>query len=141
MNLDFDLDSAQLKAVLDTLETAGVQLAEGVEPDDVEDAILDDPTAFPNRPFASLLTLRDPDGYTLFALTSPYTDLEARAFKAVRAAGEFLLDLADVPDAAGASTGSARVRYTEWDVADVAFDGTSPDFELGILAAIEARVL
>lgn len=134
-------DAAQIRDVLDVLETAGVELAPDVEPDDVEDAILDDPVAFPDRPFRSLLALRDPEGESLFALTSPYTDLEARAFKATRALGCFLLDLAVVPDAPGAQTGSARVQFTEWDVADVDFDGPSPLFELGILAAIEARVL
>jgi len=134
-------DYEQLDDVLATLAVAGVELAADVEPADVEDAIADDPVTFPNRPYAALLHLAGPEGEDLFALTSPYTDLSARAAKATRAGGQYLWELAVVPDAAGANTGSARVRYSEWDVADVEFDGTSPTFELGILAAIEARAL
>lgn len=140
-NRDLAPDPNRVREILDVLVTAGVELAPDVEPDDVEDAIADDPTAFPDRPFGSLLALRDPEGEELFTLMSPYTDLEARAAKAARAAGQNLWELAVVPDHSGAKTGSARVRFGEWDVADVDFDSDSPVFELGILAAIEARVL
>lgn len=135
------IDSKQLQDALDTLEMAGVILADGVEADDVEDAVWDSPTAFRQYPFRVLTGLRDPEGGDLFALASPYTDPQARAAKAVRAFGEHLWELAVVPDTQGATAGSARVRYNEWDVADVNFNGASPEFELGILAAIEARAL
>ena len=49
--------------------------------------------------------------------------------------------VAVVPDAKGSVAGSARVRFSEWDVADVPFSGPSPCFELAILAAIESRAL
>lgn len=138
LNLAPDPDS--VRDILDVLVTAGVELAPDVEADDVEDAIADDPAAFPNRPFGTLLRSRDPEGEELFTLMSPYTDLTARAAKATRAAGQSLWELAVVPDHSGANRGSARVRFGEWDVADVDFDGDSPVFELGILAAIEDRL-
>ena len=76
----------------------------------------------------------------LFALARPGS-LEARAARACSAAGVELWDLAVVPDAKGSAAGSARVQFSEWDVADAPFDGPSPCFELAILAAIEARAL
>lgn len=130
----------QLKSALDTLESAGVVLAPGVETADIDDAVFDHATLFRTRPFAALSALAGPDGDPLFALASPGS-LASRARRACAALGVALVDLSAVPDTPGASTGSARVQFSEWDVADVEFDGDSPVFELGILAAIETRGL
>ena len=130
----------QLKSALDTLESAGVVLAPRVETADIDDAVFDHATLFRTRPFATLSFLAGPDGDPLFALSSPRS-LSSRAGLACAALGVELVDLSAVPDTSGASTGSARVQFSEWDVADVEFDGDSPIFELGILAAIENRAL
>lgn len=134
------INAEQLHSALVTLETAGVGLAEGVEADDIDDAASDHPVLFAGRPFAVLSRVADTDDDALFALSRPGS-LETRAGRACVAAGVELWDLAVVPDAEGSTTGSARVRFSEWDVADVVFDGPSPCFELGILAAIESRAL
>lgn len=130
----------QIESLLLALEAAGVVPADGVEPDDFEDAVFDDAVRFAARPFAALADLHDPDGAPLFALAAPGS-LATRAARACAAAGCELWDIAVVPDAADSLAGSARVRFSEWDVADVDFDGPSARFELGILAAIEARSL
>jgi len=132
----------QLHSALFTLESAGVGLADDVEVDDIDDAVADHPVVFPTRPFAVLAQvaeLSDTDE-ALFALARPGS-LETRAARACAAAGVELWDLSVVPDAKGSTAGSARVQFSEWDVADVPFDGPSPCFELAILAAIESRAL
>lgn len=134
------INAEQLHSALVTLRTAGVRLADGVEADDVDDAVSDHPVLFSSHPLAVLAQVADADEDALFALSRPGS-LEARAERACAAAGMELWDLAVVPDAEGADAGSARVQFSEWDVADVAFDGTSPRFELDILAAVEARAL
>ena len=134
------INAEQLRSALVTLRTAGVGLADGIEADDVDDAVSDHPVLFSSRPLAVLAQVADADEDALFALSRPGS-LEARAGRACAAAGMELWDLAVVPDAEGADAGSARVQFSEWDVADVAFDGTSPRFELDILAAVEARAL
>ena len=138
------IDAEQLHSALFTLEAAGVGLANGIETDDVDDAVADHPVTFGSRPFAVLSQVaqlaESADDEALFALAHPGS-LETRAARACAAAGVELWDLAVVPDAKGSVAGSARVRFSEWDVADVAFDGTSPRFELDILAAIESRAL
>ena len=131
----------QLHSALFTLETAGVGLADGIETDDIDDAVADHPVSFPTRPFAVLAQVAQPtDEDPLFALARPGS-LEARAARACSAAGVELWSLAVVPDTKGSAAGSARVQFSEWDVADVPFDGPSPCFELAILAAIESRAL
>ena len=131
-------------SALFTLETAGVGLADGIEPDDIDDAVADHPVTFDSRPFAVLSQVaqlaESADDEALFSLARPGS-LETRAARACAAAGVELWDLAVVPDAKGSVAGSARVRFSEWDVADVPFDGPSPCFELAILAAIESRAL
>ena len=138
------IDAEQLHSALFTLETAGVGLADGIETDDIDDAVADHPVTFGSRPFAMLsqeaLLAESADDEALFALARPGS-LETRAARACAAAGVELWDLAIVPDAKGSTAGSARVRFSEWDVADVPFDGPSPCFELAILAAIESRAL
>ncbi len=134
------INAEQFHSALFTLRTAGVGLADGIETDDVNDAVSDHPVLFSSRPLAVLAQVADADEDALFALSRPGS-LEARAERACAAAGMELWDLAVVPDAEGADAGSARVQFSEWDVADVAFDGTSPRFELDILAAVEARAL
>ena len=129
-----------LDSVLRTLADAYVVPASGVEPADIEDAAFDHATAFANRPFATLSLLTDPEGQPLFALSDGGT-LPARAGLACAALDHSLHDISIVPDSPTATTGSARVQFSEWDVADVEFDGDSPVFELGILAAIENRSL
>ncbi|OFT58760.1 hypothetical protein HMPREF3151_03570 [Corynebacterium sp. HMSC05H05] len=133
----------QLHSALFTLESAGVDLADDVEVDDIDDAVADHPVVFPTRPFAVLAQvaqLSAADGDPLFALARPGS-LETRAARTCTAAGVELWRLAVVPDAKGSAAGSARVQFSEWDVADVPFDGPSPCFELAILAAIESRAL
>ena len=130
----------QLTSMLDTLESAGVVLAPGVETADIDDAVFDHATLFQTRPFAALSALAGPDGDPLFALASPGS-LASRARRACTALGATLIDLSAIPDTPNSTTGSARVQFSEWDVADVEFDGDSPVFELGILAAIENRGL
>ena len=136
------IDAEQLHSALFTLETAGVGLADGIETDDIDDAVADHPVTFGSRPFAMLsqeaLLAESADDEALFALARPGS-LETRAARACAAAGVELWDLAVVPDAKGSVAGSARVRFSEWDVADVPFSGPSPCFELAILAAIESR--
>ena len=138
------IDAEQLHSALFTLETAGVGLADGIEPDDIDDAVADHPVTFDNRPFAVLSQVaqlaESADDEALFALARPGS-LETRAARACSAAGVELWDLAVVPDAKGSVAGSARVQFSEWDVADVPFSGPSPCFELAILAAIESRAL
>ena len=132
----------QLHSALFTLESAGVDLADDIEVDDIDDAVADQPVLFPTRPFAVLAQvagLSDTDE-ALFALARPGS-LETRAARACSAVGVELWGLAIVPDAKGSTAGSARVQFSEWDVADVPFDGPSPCFELAILAAIESRAL
>ena len=134
------INAEQLHSALFTLRNAGVGLADGIEADDVDDAVSDHPVLFSSHPFAVLAQVADADEDALFALSRPGS-LDTRAERACAAAGMELWDLAVVPDAKGSVRGSARVRFSEWDVADVAFDGTSPRFELDILAAIESRAL
>ena len=139
------IDAEQLHSALFTLETAGVGLADGIETDDIDDAVADYPVTFGSRPFAVLsqvaqLAESADDEEALFALARPGS-LETRAARACAAAGAELWDLAVVPDAKGSVAGSARVQFSEWDVADVPFDGPSPCFELAILAAVESRAL
>ena len=137
------IDAEQLHSALFTLETAGVGLADGIETDDIDDAVADHPVTFDSRPFAVLsqvaqLAESADDEEALFTLARPGS-LETRAARACAAAGVELWDLAVVPDAKGSVAGSARVRFSEWDVADVPFSGPSPCFELAILAAVESR--
>ena len=136
------IDAEQLHSALFTLETAGVGLADGIEPDDIDDAVADHPVTFDSRPFAVLSQVaqlaESADDEALFSLARPGS-LETRAARACAAAGVELWDLAVVPDAKGSVAGSARVRFSEWDVADVPFSGPSPCFELAILAAVESR--
>lgn len=134
------IDLEQLHSTLHTVRAAGVKLAPGVEAEDVEDAVADHAVSFTARPFAVLTQVAETDGEPLFSLARPGA-LEARAARACAAAGVELWDLAVVPDAQGSETGSARVQFSEWDVADVGFSGPSPCFELGILAAVESRAL
>ena len=132
----------QLHSALFTLESAGVGLADDVEVDDIDDAVADQPVLFPTRPFAVLAQVAQLSAAdeALFALARPGS-LETRAARACSAVGVELWGLAIVPDAKGSAAGSARVQFSEWDVADVPFDGPSPCFELAILAAIESRAL
>ena len=140
------IDVEQLHSALFTLEAAGVGLADGIEHDDVDDAVddavADHPVTFGSRPFAVLSQVahlaESADEEALFVLAHPGS-LETRAARACAAAGVELWDLAVVPDAKGSVAGSARVRFSEWDVADVPFSGPSPCFELAILAAVESR--
>lgn len=135
------IDAEQFHSALFTLETAGVGLADGIETDDIDDAVADHPALFPTRPFAVLSQVAQSiDEDPLFSLARPGS-LEARAARACSAAGAELWSLAVVPDAKGSAAGSARVQFSEWDVADVPFDGPSPCFELAILAAVESRAL
>lgn len=134
----------QLHSALFTLESAGVDLADDIEVDDIDDAVADQPVLFPTRPFAVLAQVAElaesAADEALFALARPGS-LETRAARACAAAGVELWDLSVVPDAKGSTAGSARVQFSEWDVADVPFDSPSPCFELAILAAIESRAL
>ena len=132
----------QLHSALFTLESAGVGLADDVEVDDIDDAVADHPVVFPTRPFAVLAQVAQLSAAdeALFVLARPGS-LETRAARACSAVGVELWGLAIVPDAKGSAAGSARVQFSEWDVADVPFDGPSPCFELAILAAIESRAL
>ncbi|WJY97991.1 hypothetical protein [Corynebacterium fournieri] len=134
------VDAELLHSALTTLKSAGVVLADGIEAEDVEDAVADYPALFPTRPFAVLSQVASNEDETLFVL-SQLGSLDTRATRACTAAGVELWDIAVVPDFEGSAAGSARVRFSEWDVADVAFDGPSPCFELGILAAVAARAL
>ena len=134
------IDLEQLHSTLHTVRVAGVELAPGIEAEDVEDAVADHAVSFTARPFAVLTQVAEADEDALFSLARPGS-LSTRAARACDAAGVELWDLAVVPDAQGSETGSARVQFSEWDIADVPFDGPSPCFELAILAAIESRAL
>ena len=139
------IDAEQLHSALFTLKSAGMGLADEIEIEDIEDAVADHPVLFPTHPFAVLsqvaqLAESAADDEALFTLARTGS-LETRAARACAAAGVELWSLAVVPDAKGSAAGSVRVQFSEWDVADVPFDGPSPCFELAILATIESRAL
>lgn len=151
-----DGDTALVRENLALLSRAGVRLAEGVEPDDVEDAVADELASFRAAPLTTLAGLEDPDGAPLLAgavLTGPASAVAASASKSpldgdgiaelvqryAGAAGAETREVAVVPDPeTGGRTGSVRIRFGEWDVADVDYDfaGNSDHaFELDVLAA------
>ena len=148
---DRDLDL--IRESLGRFARAGVALADQIEPQDVEDAVedamADDAASFRASPLTTIAGLADPDGVPLVegavvasASTSPIRD-EAEIAALVRryagAAGAQVRDVAVVPDPESAGeTGSVRVRFGEWDVADIDYDFSGADgrgFELDVLAA------
>ena len=92
------INAEQLHSALVTLRTAGVELADGIEADDVDDAVSDHPVRFSSHPLAVLAQVADADEDALFALSRPGS-LDTRAGRACAAAGMELWDLAVVPDA------------------------------------------
>lgn len=154
-------DTALVRENLALLARAGVRLAEGIEPDDVEDAVADELASFRAAPLTTLAGLEDPDGAPLLAgavLAGPagmaagsagagaasasplYDDGIAELVQRYAgAAGAETRGVAVVPDPeTGGRTGSVRIRFGEWDVADVDYDSAGDAghaFELDVLAA------
>lgn len=156
-------DTALVRENLALLARAGVRLAEGIEPDDVEDAVADELASFRAAPLTTLAGLEDPDGAPLLAgavLAGPagmaagsagagaasasasplYGDGIAELVQRYAgAAGAETREVAVVPDPETAGrTGSVRIRFGEWDVADVDYDfagDAGHAFELDVLAA------
>ncbi|WP_066526596.1 hypothetical protein [Corynebacterium bouchesdurhonense] len=148
-----DRDVTLIRESLDLLARAGVTLADQIEPHDVEDAVedavADDAALFRAFPLTTIAGLVDPDGAPLVggavvarASTSPIrgeADIAALVRRYAGATGAQARDVAVVPDPESAGeTGSVRVRFGEWDVADIDYDFSGADghgFELDVLAA------
>ena len=151
------LTAADLTLLRDSLalfHRAGIALAEEIEPDDVEDAVADELVQFRAFPLATIATLHDPDGAPLLSgvVTSDsgpaYPTDEAGIVALVQryagAVGRDARDVAVVADPeSGGRTGSVRVRFGEWDIADINYDFSDSaasgadghTFELDVLAA------
>lgn len=145
-----DDDRANLDRALTLLHRAGVRLADDIELDDVEDAIADDLAGFRTAPLTTLAGLCDPDALPLIhnavisggASTAP-DSIVAVVERFARAAGVSARDIAVMPDpGSDGASGSVRIRFDEWDVADIDYDftgsaGSAPgqDFELDVVAA------
>lgn len=142
-------DHANLDHALSLLTRAGVRLADDIELDDVEDAIADDVAGFRTAPLTTLAGLCDPDAHPLFH-NAVISDGEGSnggwnegsiadvVQRFTRAAGVSASDIAVMPDpGTNGASGSVRIRFDEWDVADIDFDfdRSSGDFELDIVAA------
>lgn len=140
-NFPTDQDRRELSRTLALLLRAGVELAHEVEPDDIEDAIADDSAGFRTAPLTTVAGLCDPDGTPLFAsaaIAQGSADIPAAVERITRAAGVTARDIAVMPDPGAAGTsGSVRVRFGEWDVADIDYDFAGPEgtFELDLVAA------
>lgn len=155
------LTAADLTLLRDSLalfHRAGIALAEEIEPDDVEDAVADELVQFRAFPLATIATLHDPDGAPLLsgvvtsdsgpASVAAYPTDEAGIVALVQryagAVGRDARDVAVVADPeSGGRTGSVRVRFGEWDIADINYDFSDSaasgadghTFELDVLAA------
>lgn len=134
-----------LRNALALYAQAGVTLAPGVEPDDVEDAVLDEPASFRSFPLTTLAGLTCPDGEPLLAGTvisaglSGAADFTPAIHQLARAAGTTASDIAVMPDpGTRGATGSLRVRFGDWDVADINynFDDATRAFELDLISAV-----
>ncbi|UIZ91643.1 hypothetical protein JZY91_07795 [Corynebacterium sp. CNCTC7651] len=152
-----DRDVETLENCLALLARAGVTLAQDVEPADVEDAVADELELFRAYPLTTVAGLDDPDGAPLLAgAVVSGAEVSAGAATAgglagadaiveiverfAGAAGAEATDVAVMPDPeTGGATGSVRVRFGLWDVADINYsfdEGADPrDFELDIVAA------
>ncbi len=146
-----DRDVELVESCLNLLFAAGITLAEDIEPADVEDAAADDLATFRAFPMTTVAGLNDPDGAPLIrgAVVSSaeiaQTPESPAAIMALverfaGAAGAQASDVAVVPDpGSNGTTGSARVRFGEWDVTDIDFDFTATGemrtFELDVIAA------
>lgn len=152
-----DRDRATLESCLHLLARAGVRLADDVEHDDVEDAVADELIAFHAFPLTTVAGLTDPDEAPLLngavisaaphaggALPTAPANADDIAAIVARYAGALHADEYDVavvpdPESGGAS-GSVRVRFGDWDVADIDYsfgaDADSGNFELDVLAAV-----
>lgn len=138
-------DKSFLYDSLDTLEGAGVRLANDVEIDDIEDALIDELVEFRAHPLITLAALRDPEEQPMFAgvwcdmCAEPRSSLaawEACAQELCRAAGTKLREFVVFPDPGSTTTGSVRVRSGMWDVADLFFDLEGDDLELELISAV-----
>ncbi|MCP1386792.1 hypothetical protein M5J20_01060 [Corynebacterium sp. TA-R-1] len=146
-----DRDTLVLEACLGLLGNAGIALAQDVEPDDVEDAVADVLETFRAYPLTTVAGLDDPEGAPLLAgavisgadVAEVPGDIEsiiATVERFAGAAGAEANDVAVVPDPeTGGATGSVRIRFGTWDIADIDYsfeDGADPrDFELDVVAA------
>ena len=131
-------DHANLDHALSLLTRAGVRLADDIELDDVEDAIADDVTGFRTAPLTTLAGLCDPDAHPLFhnaVISGGEGSIADVVLRFARAAGVSARDIAVMPDpGSDGASGSVRIRFDEWDVADIDY-GSGQDFELDVVAA------
>ncbi len=146
-----DHDVALVESCLNLLFAAGIALAEGIEPADVEDAAADDLMTFRAFPMTTVAGLNDPDGTPLLCgavISTAESEQAAQSPSAIMAlveryadaAGAQPSDVAVVPDpGSDGATGSVRVRFGEWDVTDIDYDFTADTYtrtvELDIIAA------
>ena len=141
-------DTEILRSTLSLFSRAGVELAPDIEPDDVEDAIDDDLISFRTNPVTTLAGCTTPDGEPLLAgtvITSGAAagsagdpDFTATIEHLATAAGTSAFDIAVMPDPGSeGQTGSLRVRFGDWDVADINYDLSDPQrtFELDLISA------
>ncbi|MEH0147685.1 hypothetical protein V6D40_08435 [Corynebacterium sp. Q4381] len=134
-------DHAKLDHAFSLLTRAGVRLAEDIEPDDIEDAIADDPAGFRTAPLTTLAGLCDPDAHPLIhnaVISGGDAGIPAVVERFARAAGVSAHDIAVMSDpGSDGASGSVRIRFDEWDVADIDYDfsGSGQDFELDVVAA------
>lgn len=148
-----DRDVTLIRESLDLLARAGVTLADQIEPHDVEDAVedvvADGAALFRAFPLTTIAGLVDPDGVPLVggavvasaskSPLGPGASIEELVRRYAGVAGTEIRDVAVVPDPESAGeTGSVRIRFGEWDVADIDYDFSGADdhgFELDVLAA------
>lgn len=126
------------------LDKVGITTREGVEPEDIEDALSDDVELFRRRPLVSLLASRDPAGELMFNRVFADDDQLLRCTKddlldfleeASTAAGSdaYISDVVFFEDADDPTWGSMRFQVGEWNVRDIEYH-LDPDF-----GAVEAE--
>lgn len=120
------------------LDKVGIATREGVEPEDIEDALSDDVELFRRRPLVSLLASRDPAGELMFNRVFADDDQVLRCTKddlldfleeAATAAGSdaYISDVVFFEDADDPTRGSMRFQIGEWNVRDIEYH-LDPDF-------------
>ncbi|MDY5786135.1 hypothetical protein [Corynebacterium sp.] len=127
-------DRSALNACLAALDTAGFTLAEGIETDDVDDALSDDADAFRAHPVSALIGLRDPDDAPMITGRS----LERLAAACCAVHGVELAEFVVVPDPGATGSGSLRLRLGAWDVADIDYDFSSADAAAQVVVVVRA---
>lgn len=128
-----DSDISLIDACVTTLESVGIVPQDGIEKEDIEDALADDLEYFRRRPLTSTIAASDPSGERIFRrVYVDSSDVERNSIDSlqeyleeVAIAAETDGDIHDIvvfPDRGTESAGSIRFRVGDWDVHDVSFD-------------------